>query len=630
MTRHIVIGTAGHIDHGKTALVRALTGVDTDRLAEEKRRGITIELGFAQMALPGDGNASIVDVPGHEDFIRNMVAGATGIDVALVVVAADEGVMPQTREHLAILRMLDVRAAVFAQTKADLVEPEWLALAVDDLRSYIAGTQFDDAPIVPVSARTGAGLDELRSALAAVATRAADPLADDSLFRMPVDRGFTVHGTGTVVTGTVRDGATQLGDELVVLPAGRNARVRGLEHHGVPTGRVERGMRAAIALPGLDRTDATRGAWIVSPGWPLTSTVEARVELIADSGWRLRQRQRVRVHIGTAEVMARVRLYERDEIGPGESAWARLHLEAPVVARYGDRFVVRSWSPVTTIGGGRILDPFPSRRRRDAGGLELLALLDRSGAQALVPGVERAGAAGIAIAELPLRFGLPARAPSATDVVVVDGRLYARRLLDERRGLLLGVMDEWHERFPLRAGIERSDARRATGLPASLADAVIDDAVRDAELRVVDGLIARREFVPRPDDSQAAALERLAAAYAAAGLAAPRAEDLPPELGGRADLRDLLAMLERKGVLRPFSADRLVHAQALEGAATRLAAGLGGRTGLTPGDFRDLFDLPRKHLIPLLELFDRLGWTRREGDLRSVAQKSAEMPHPVP
>ena len=631
MKRHVVVGTAGHIDHGKTALVHALTGVDTDRLAEEKRRGITIDLGFAQMSLPGGGSASVVDVPGHEDFIRNMVAGATGIDVALVVVAADEGVMPQTREHLDILRMLDVPAAVLALTKSDLVDPEWLELAADDLRAHVDGTPFRDAPVIPVSARTGEGLDALRRALADAATGAATPAHESSLFRMPVDRGFTVHGTGTVVTGTVRDGSAAVGDELVVLPAGRRTRVRALQHHGAAVERVERGMRAAIALAGLERIEAARGTWIVTPGWPLTSVINARVELVGQTAWRLKQRQRVRVHIGTAEVMARVRLFERDEIGAGESAWARLSLEAPVVTRYGERFVVRSYSPVTTIGGGRVLEPVPTgRRRSDAGGRTLLARLDESGRSAIALAVERAAGDGIPLAELPLRFDLPPEAPRDGDTLAAGGRLYARALIEDSAGRLVDAIAAWHRRHPLRPGMDRSEARRITGFDDALADVVIDRALEQGRLRSFDGLVAQADFAPTADAGQTEALERLAVAYRTAGLAPPRSEELPGDLRHRPDLRDLLAVLEREGALLPFPPDRLVDSAALEAARVRLEADLGGRSGLGPGDFRDLFDLPRKHLIPLLELFDRLGWTRRQGDHRSFPQKVAETAHPVP
>ena len=629
MTRHVVIGTAGHIDHGKTALVRALTGIDTDRLAEEKRRGITIDLGFAHTTLPGGSSASIVDVPGHEDFIRTMVAGASGIDVALLVVAADEGVMPQTSEHLAILRMLDVPGAVVALTKSDLVEAEWLALAVDDVRARLADTRYADAAIVPVSARSGAGLGDLLRALADAAA-ASVRSASIALFRMPVDRGFTMHGTGTVVTGTVRDGEVAVGDELVVMPAARRVRVRGIQHHGDAVERVGPGMRAAAALAGIEKEAAGRGTWLVASEWPLTSMLTVRVDLVGDTRWELRQRQRVRLHVGTAEVMARAVLLDAPRLRGGESGLAQLRLESPVVARIGDRFVLRSYSPVTTIGGGVVLESIaPKRRRLDPQRRALLEALESGPANALGALLDDAGLRGVRVAELPLRLGVAADA-STGDAARVADRLIARAALDAAGAAVLAAVGQWHVDFPLRPGMDRSEARRAVDVDdPAIVDAVLDRLVESGALRSVGGLLAAPDFAPRTDAGQAAARAQIEQIYREAGLAPPRTDELPAPLRARADLRDLLLMLEREGVLAPLPPDRLVHRDALEDARVRLGA-LAGREGLGPGDFRDLFDLPRKHLIPLLELFDRLGWTRRQGDQRSVAQKGVEIGSPVP
>ncbi len=379
--RRLVLGTAGHIDHGKTTLVHALTGVDTDRLAEEKRRGITIDLGFAELPLDDDTALAVVDVPGHEGFVRNMLAGATGIDVMLLVVAADEGVMPQTREHLAIVELLDVAAGVVAVTKADLVEPEWLHLVVDDLAEQLAGGPFGDAQIVPVSARTGAGLDALRAALGDSAQRARQRDAA-GLFRLPVDRVFTIRGTGTVVTGTIVSGGVHDGASVRILPgpaariaagptahglgAGLVARVRGVQVHGAVAENARAGHRAALALAGVDHADVRRGNVVVSSDapWRPTSMLSARIRVIPGTEWRVRNRQRLRIHLGTAEVMGRAILFGTRELGPGDEAWAQLRLETPLVARAGDRFVLRSYSPVTTLGGGTVAEPLPPKRKR--------------------------------------------------------------------------------------------------------------------------------------------------------------------------------------------------------------------------------------------------------------------------
>ena len=622
MNPHVVIGTAGHIDHGKTTLVRALTGTDTDRLAEEKRRGITIDLGFAHMRLPGGARASIVDVPGHEDFIRNMVAGAAGVDIALLVVAADEGVMPQTLEHLAILRMLQVPEAIVALTRSDLVEPDWIALAIDDVSTHLADTAYATAPIVPVSARNGAGLDELVAALDQAAGSVVRSTTID-LFRMPIDRGFTLHGTGTVVTGTVRDGELALGDELVVLPGERPVRVRGLQHHGESIDRAGPGVRAAAALAGIDKESAGRGSWLATPGWPVTSMLTVRLDVVGDSQWEIRQRQRVRLHIGTAEIMARVVLLDAPRVGPGDSALAQLRLESPVVARYDDRFVIRSYSPLSTIGGGRVLEPFaPKRRRLDPARRELLRGLEAGGTRALAALLGDAGLHGVPASEIGLRTGLAAEEVDGVKAVRIGSHLFAVDALDDARDVILRAVDQAHRAHPLRTGVERSDLRRAmSDAPAALVDALLERMLSAGTLRSVEGAIARPDFEPTLDSGQATARETLADLYRAAGVAPPRLDELPAPLGARADLRDLLGLLEREGRLLPFPPDRLVHRDALEDARLRLSH-LEGRTDLGPAEFRSLFDLPRRHLIPLLELFDRLGWTRRQGDLRAVALKS--------
>ena len=626
--RHAIIGTAGHIDHGKTALVRALTGVDTDRLAEEKRRGITIELGFAQLRLPDGGTASIIDVPGHEDFIRTMVAGATGIDVALLVVAADEGVMPQTREHLSIVGMLGVEHAVVALTKADLVEPEWLEIASDDVRLHLRDTPFREAAIVPVSARTGLGIAELVAALG-LAVRTSHPSSGLDCFRMPVDRAFTMRGTGTVVTGTVRDGSAGVGADLRVLPEDRAVRVRAVQHHGENVERVHAGMRAALALVGIERAAAGRGSWLVAGGWPLSSMLTCRIRVVPDTHWEIGQRQRLRLHIGTAEVMARAVLLDTDRLRPGETGFVQLRLEAPVVARYGDRFVLRSYSPATTIGGGLVLEPSaPKRKPGRSDGLRMLAALEAGVAHALPLLVDAAGADGLPRSELPFRLGVASAA--GDEFVLVADRVVSRQSLHGDVERLAALVGAWHREFPLRPGMEHAEAsRRLSDLPPWRIEAVIDLAVREQRLERASGLLRQPGFRPLADSGQAALRERIAQVYLAAGLVAPTVDELPADLRTHPQLRDLLGLLEREGTLHPWPPDRYLHREVLAAARRRLDD-LGGRGGLGPADFRALFDLPRKHLIPLLEYFDRLGWTRRDGELRSVAQTGIEMRLPGP
>ncbi|MDE3171989.1 MAG: selenocysteine-specific translation elongation factor, partial [Gemmatimonadota bacterium] len=359
----MIVGTAGHIDHGKTTLVRALTGVDTDRLPEEKRRGITIELGFAPLQLDGVGTVGVVDVPGHEAFVRTMLAGAAGIDVGLLVVAADDGVQPQTREHLAILRLLGVRGGVVALTKCDLADEEWIALVEEDVGALLRDTPFRDAPIVRVAPGNGPALDAVRDALARAlrAVAARDP---GDVFRLPVDRVFSVHGTGTVVTGTTWSGSLARDAQVRVLPSGTGARVRGIQNHGAPAERALPGQRTAVALAGVEVADVRRGDVLVTdPAWEPTLALRADATLLADAPRALGPRTAVRLHLGTAEVGARIAA-AGGPFGPGQTRAVRIVLDAPLVARGGDRFVLRFASPLATIGGGVVTDALAPRRAR--------------------------------------------------------------------------------------------------------------------------------------------------------------------------------------------------------------------------------------------------------------------------
>ena len=364
--KHIVMGTAGHVDHGKTALIKRLTGVDTDRLKEEKERGITIELGFASLSLPDGRVLGVVDVPGHERFVRNMVAGAAGIDLVVMVIAADEGVMPQTREHLQICTLLGIRKGFVALTKIDMVDEEWLTLVREDVREFLRGTFLEDAPVVPVSSLTGAGFPELIETIARVADEV-EEAADVGLFRLPVDRVFTMKGFGTVVTGTLTSGRVTTGEEVEIYPAGLRARVRGIQVHNQPVDTAEAGQRTAVNLQGVDRAVIERGYLLAGKGaLAVSQRLDCLYRHLAGAARKLKNRALVRLHTGTSEVMARMILLDRDELEPGEEANAQLVLDAPLAVVAGDRFVVRSYSPVTTVGGGVILDPLSAKHKRFA------------------------------------------------------------------------------------------------------------------------------------------------------------------------------------------------------------------------------------------------------------------------
>jgi len=443
--RHVVAGTAGHIDHGKSALVQALTGIDPDRLKEEKERGITIDIGFAHLDLGGGLTLGIVDVPGHERFVKNMLAGVGGIDLVMLVVAADEGIMPQTREHLAICQLLRVKSGLVILTKADLAEPDWLELVREDVRGYLRGTFLDGSPIVAVSAKTGAGLDPLKGHLATLA-RAVPARGTDATFRLPIDRVFTIRGFGTVVTGTVAGGQITLDERVEIYPRQLQAKVRGLQTHGRPVSAAVAGQRVAVNLQGIERAAIERGDVLSLPGLLRpTFMLDATCELLADAPAPLKPRQRVRFHIGTSEVMARVHLLDAEQIEPGHRGYVQLRLEAPIVALPRERYVIRSYSPMVTIGGGELLDVAPAKARRSQSLVARLAVLEGGTPDAVIEEhIMRVGPGGARTADLRARtpFGpetlrglladltarvvLRARAPAgATYVVPVQVRLEA-------------------------------------------------------------------------------------------------------------------------------------------------------------------------------------------------------------
>jgi selenocysteine-specific elongation factor len=625
-----ILGTAGHIDHGKTALVRALTGVDTDRLPEEKARGITIDLGFAELATPGVDSIGVVDVPGHEDFVRTMVAGATGTDVMLLVVAADEGVMPQTREHLAIVEILAVPRLVVALTKTDLVDDEWLALVNEEVRDILAGTPYAEAPVVPTSCRTGAGLDELRIRLFEAAAHAPER-ADDDLSRLPVDRSFTVQGIGTVVTGTLWSGTVSAGDRARILPGSAEARVRSVQVHGRDTARARAGERTALALAGLDRVAAERGSVVVTdPTWASSSTLTLRAHLLPSAPRSLDPGARVRVLLGTAEAMARCAFLEgREPLSPGAAAWIQLRLEEPVLARAGDRVVLRSYSPVLTVGGGVVAEPLAPRRRRMDGEERraLDALVTGDPFQRVVAAVELGGWRGAMAGTLPQGCGVsPSAVRAALDRleadggVVVRGMAFARGVVRQAEAQVVEALDRGHASDPLRASVPLERLREALPSWASplLAEGVVAGLHRAGRLELAGGGARRPGYRVAPTPDQEAACRALLDVFEAAGLSPPFVGELPEALRARGDLFPLLRFLESEGRLRTVGEGLLVSSRALDEAAEVIGSTLGGRTGLGPADFREALPVSRRHLMPLLAHFDGIGVTVRQGSLRQV------------
>ncbi len=618
-TRRFVIGTAGHIDHGKTALVKALTGVDTDRWEEEKRRGITIDLGFAPLPL-GDGVvASVVDVPGHEGFVRNMLAGATGIDVALLVIAADEGIMPQTEEHLAIVELLDVRRGVPVLTKRDAVDAEWLELVRGEVMARLARSRIRWEPAVATSAVTGEGLDDLRAALRRLSADLAERRADD-LFRLPIDRVFAVAGAGTVVTGSTWSGSVAVGDAVRLLPLDREVRVRSIEVHGQGDDRAGPGRRTALALVGVDKEELARGdVAVTGEGWAATTVLDAAVELLPAARRPVVSRTRVRVHLGTAEVLARA--VQTRAVGPGEQGLARFILERPLVARGGDRFVLRSFSPVTTIGGGVVLDPYPPRRPGRLRQRQIATA--QSAAERLAAWAGEAGLAGLRARDLPVRLGI---FPGDVSRVITDAGkgvlssgewLMARATLAAEVDRLAAVVEEHHHTHPLDPGMSLQALRSAVGGPGQqeVVDQVLDLGVRKRAWEIAGSVVRRPGWKPAADAGVSAALaQRLGAAR----WQIPTVAELEREFTGN-PVRALLAHLARGGGVESVDQERYAATAALVEFRTALEAALGELGSATPAQLKDRFGLTRKYLIPLLEWADRRGITRRKGDTRVLA-----------
>ncbi|HXL53879.1 MAG TPA: selenocysteine-specific translation elongation factor [Gemmatimonadales bacterium] len=624
--RRFVIGTAGHIDHGKTALVKALTGVDTDRWEEEKRRGITIDLGFAPLALGDAIQASLVDVPGHEGFVRNMLAGATGIDVALLVIAADEGIMPQTEEHLAIVELLGVRRGIPVLTKRDLVDAEWLDLVRSEVSTRLGTSRVRWEPAVATSVLSGEGLDDLRDALRRVAGDLVERPADD-LFRLPIDRVFTVAGAGTVVTGSTWSGSVAVGEAVQLLPLGREARVRSIEVHGETAERAVPGRRTALALVGVDKSELARGhVAVTGSGWRATTLVDVAVELLPAARKPLASRTRVRVHLGTAEVLARA--VQTAAIAPGQRGVARLVLEAPVVARSGDRFVLRSFSPVTTIGGGVVLDPFAPprtrlRRRRVAA--------EQSPAARLGVLAAEAGLTGLAADSLAVRLGVSPARVTAVIAEAGDTVLTAAETVVDRQAVLAEatrlaeVVRRYHEEHPLDPGMSLQALRAAVGTPAppsAVTDAVLELAVKSGKLEVAGSVARQPRWRPALDARATDASEKLARRLADARWQVPTVAELEREFPGF-PVRALLSHFARTGTVEPIDAERYAAKGALAEFRAALEAALAELGSATPAELRDRFGLTRKYLIPLLEWADRRGVTRRAGDARVLARLTA-------
>lgn len=627
--RHVVIGTAGHVDHGKTSLVKRLTGVNTDRLKEEQERGLTIELGFAAFRLPSGRQAGIVDVPGHERFIHHMLAGAAGMDLVLLVVAADEGVMPQTVEHLDILTLLQVQRGIIVLNKIDLVEPDWRELVAEEIREQVKGTILEEAPIVPVSAATGEGVDRLVALIDQLT--AEEYRARSTVTRLPIDRVFALQGHGTVVTGTLWGGTIRVGDGITILPSGRSARVRQVQVHGSPVEAAEAGQRVALNLVGIEKDDLARGEVVTAPGEVTPSRLlDVKLTVLAHAPHGVAHRDRVRLHVGTSEVLARVRILDRDEVAPGASAYAQLHLAEPVVAVREDLFVVRAYSPARTLGGGRILDTQPPRHRRL-----------REATLAVLAREERGGPSDLVALTLSRSGGRPLTAERVSRVTLVN-RSRTQGELEKacRAGTAVNLGEGWyldagafaaltrsakaaltefHEKYPLRPGMPREELRSRVAPKWENREFGLLLAVWEGQgqLRPVGQELSLAGHDPAVSAEQERRLAAMAEEFGRGGVSPPTLYEVQQKLAlTQAAAEELAGRLVKEGRLVKVSEELYFGPEALEGVRQVLKDHFAATKALEAAVFKDKLGITRKFAIPLLEHADRVRWTRRVADVR--------------
>jgi selenocysteine-specific elongation factor len=626
----LVLGTAGHIDHGKSSLVRALTGTDPDRLKEEKDRGITIELGFAQLELPSGRSMGVVDVPGHERFVRQMVAGATGIDVVLLVVAADDGIMPQTREHLSIIDLLGIPKGVVAITKADLADPEWMELVAEEVSALLGGTSIEGAPIVPVSSRSGMGLDNLRATLDEVATQAEARQASLTT-RLPVDRVFTIAGAGTVVTGTMWSGSVKRDDQVELYPSGKRGRIRSVQVHGAQVDKAVAGNRVALNIAGLDKDEISRGDIVAEPGsLSVTDRFDARFNYLASEEKPFESGARVHVHHGTREVLGRVLLIGRDTLQPGESVFAQVRLEEPLAPRYDDRFIVRSYSPMWTIGGGVVLDALPPRRTvLKPHELELLEALVAHDLSSAALGLLASRAFPMTSAQAASALGLP-RAQVADDLnradlqrlkVGSDTYFITAEALDSMLDTADRELLAFHDANPSATGIgiqtlkDRVDRR----LDAKLFDVLLERLVERGSAVIVGGEVRHPHAASTALAQESEAAEALLALVRKQHLATGSVEELASAIGVDAGFaRKVLGKLATEGSVVRLRSDLYFSAEAVAEVREKIVAHLKQHGGMLAQEARDLTGTSRKYIIPMLEYLDAQGITKREGEFRRL------------
>ncbi len=632
--KQIILGTAGHIDHGKTTLIKALTGTDTDRLKEEKLRGITIELGFASLDLPSGQHLGIVDVPGHEKFVKNMVAGATGIDIVVMVIAADEGVMPQTREHMEICTLLGVKYGFVVLTKTDLVDEEWLELAMEDVKDFIRGTFLEDTPIIPVSSTTGDGIPVFIQTLDELSTQIPDR-SSSGLFRLPVDRVFTMKGFGTVITGSLISGRIQVGDTIMIYPSKITSKVRGIQVHNQSVNEAEAGMRTAINFQGLEKASVNRGDILANPD-SLTAgyMVDVSLNFLSSNNKPAKNRMLVRFHTGTSEVLGNLILLDKEELNPGETSVAQLRLDSPVALVKDDRFVLRSYSPVRTIGGGYVLNPIPQKHKRFKPEIiEGLKGLENSDLTEIISyHVDDSGYLGLSFSNLKLMTNSPEkqldnamqRLLSKKDIIQIDRekKIYIHKNVFER--LMKNIKDNlntYHKANPLKAGMPREELKTKfpPDMNSKVFSLVINQMIKGKDIAAEEENVRLADHKVSLGTDQTDIKRKIIETYKKSGLTPPYFRELAKTLDvDSARANDVLMLLVDEGIIIKTKEDLYFHTDAVKDLQNKLVDFLTSKGEITTPQFKDMTGASRKFVIPLIEYFDSKKVTLRIGDIRKL------------
>jgi len=632
--KQIILGTAGHIDHGKTSLIKAVTGVNTDRLKEEQERGITIELGFAAIDLPSGQHLGIVDVPGHEKFVKNMVAGATGIDIVVMVIAADEGVMPQTREHMEICTLLGIRHGFVALTKTDMVDEEWLEMVTEDVGEFLLGTFLEEAPIVPVSSVTKDGIEDFIKTLDDLSAKIPEH-KPSSLFRLPVDRVFSMKGFGTVITGTLVSGAITPGENIEIYPSGITSKVRGVQVHNESVAQAQTGMRTAINFQGLDKTAVNRGEVVSTPGALKPSYMQdVSLDYLNSNKKPIKNRARIRFHTGTSEVMGILALLDRDELAPGEKTVAQIRLDEPVAVVRDDRFVIRSYSPVRTVGGGRILNPVPVKHKRFREEIitGLNGILETIPEPIISFHAASTGYQGVSFADLKLMTNLADKKLetvisallSKKELMLIDrdNRIYIHGSNFEHiRNETTGHLEAYHGANPLKAGMPKEELK--SKLPSILGQKlftlIINHMVKEETLVVEEETVRLATHKVSLAADQSGVRKKILASYRGSGLQPPYFKELSKSYAiNPADAKDVLVLLVDSGAIIKVKEDLYFDAGAVEELQGRLVNFLQENGEITTPQFKDMTGASRKYVIPLIEYFDSKNVTIRIGDIRKL------------